>query len=223
VHFTYYHETVLQLRIIMYGGDMKTMSLGSPMVIMVVGGPGAGKSFFARRFAETFGAPLVSEDKIRYTLFGTHTYSRDEQSMVDQVSQLLIDELFISGKTFLLDGGYNARVRRDEMRATAEKNGYRVLTVWVQTDEPTAQRRSVRRREGDTGDTYKQSMTPEQFETLSKAFTPPADSEKAAVVSGKHTYATQAKAVLQRIVASREDLHFDEPGKESASRVFLPR
>ena len=54
---------------------MEALTLSSPMIIEVVGLPGSGKSFFANQFANTFGAALVSQDKIRWTLFAHHTYS----------------------------------------------------------------------------------------------------------------------------------------------------
>ena len=206
---------------------MKTMSLGSPMVILVVGVPGSGKSFFARRFAETFGAPLVSEDKIRYTLFSNHTYEENEQAMVRQVADLMLDELFITGKTIVLDGGYNTKVARTDMTATAKEYGYRTLTVWVQTDEPTARRRAIHRSDKNPGDQFKTSMDDDQFETLGKKFTAPKVDEKdVVVISGKHTYASQAKMVLKKIVEAREDLQ--NPDKavdrgDSPSRAIFIR
>ena len=71
---------------------MEALTLSSPMIIEVVGLPGSGKSFFANQFANTFGAALVSQDKIRWTLFAHHTYSDNENAMVEQVADLLITE-----------------------------------------------------------------------------------------------------------------------------------
>jgi predicted kinase len=179
------------------------------MVIVVVGVPGVGKSFFARRFAETFSAPLVSEDKIRYTLFSNHTYSKNENVMVDQVARLIIDELLVNGKTFILDGGYNTRASRDNIAHLASQYGFRTLIVWVQTDEPTARRRAQNRSLKVAGDQYKQSLTADEWDSLSRAFTSPDIENKeknTVVISGKHTYAAQAKNVLKRIVESRADL-----------------
>jgi len=188
---------------------MKSMSLGGPMVIMVVGGPGVGKSFFAKRFAETFNAPLVSNDKIRYTLFSTHTYSKNENIMVDQVARLILDEILVGGKPIVLDGGYNTRSSREAISQLASQYGFRTLIVWVQTDEGTARRRAENRSVKAPGDQYKQSLTPDQYDALEDAFTEPdiAVREKnTVVISGKHTYGAQAKTVLTKIVESRTDL-----------------
>ncbi len=203
---------------------MKSLSLSSPMVIMVVGLPGAGKSFFARQFAATFGAPLVSDDKIRTMLFANHNYGRDENAMVSQVAGMMTEQLFAAGKTFVLDGGYNAKVARDEMARMANEHGFRTLTIWAQTDEPTCRRRSQKRDSKRDDDRYSQALTPEMFDQLAKKFTQPIVNDSTVVISGKHTYATQARVVLKKIVASRDDLRKPvqtTPRQEKPGRVFV--
>jgi predicted kinase len=198
------------------------------MVIVVVGLPGVGKSFFARRFAETFNAPLVSEDKIRYTLFSNHTYSKNENIMVEQVARLIIDELLVSGKTFILDGGYNSRSSRENITRLATQYGFRTLIVWVQTDEQTASRRAAGRSLKNPGDQYKQSLTTDQYQAIERTFTTPdldLKEKNTVVISGKHTYAAQAKTVLQKIVESRSDLErSDVPinREDSVGRSIFP-
>ncbi len=186
---------------------MEALTLSSPMVVVVVGLPGSGKSFFATQFAKTFGAALVSEDKIRWTLFARHTYSKNENAMVNQVSDLLITELFRTKKTFVLDGGYNTKATRQEIAARARKNGYRVLTIVVQTDEPTSKKRAIKRDGRRTGDIYKQSLSEDQFKTFAKSYEEPTTTGRdVVVISGKHTYGTQARVVLKKMVEAQTGL-----------------
>lgn len=180
---------------------MEALTLSSPMVIIVVGLPGSGKSFFSVQFANTFGAALVSQDKIRWTLFANQTYSDNENAMVGQVANLLITELFRTKKTFVLDGGYNDPNVRHEFIARARRHGYRALTIVVQTDEPTSLRRATKRSDNKPGDMYKQSLTPEQFEQAKAAYLEPnTTADDVVVISGKHTYTTQAKIVLRKMI-----------------------
>ena len=44
---------------------MNNLDLTTPRVIFLVGIPGAGKTFFASRFSEEFGAPFIDLEKIR--------------------------------------------------------------------------------------------------------------------------------------------------------------
>ena len=149
--------------------------------------------------------------------------------MVNQVAKLIIDELFVAGNTFVLDGGYNSRVARDEITAEAARYGFRTLIIWMQTDEPTARRRAQNRSLKVAGDHYKQSLTHEQWDAQVKLFTPP-DVEKkesnSVVISGKHTYAAQAKTVLKKIVEARTDLlQTDRPviREDQSGRSIFPR
>ncbi len=180
---------------------MEALTLSSPMIIEVVGLPGSGKSFFANQFANTFGAALVSQDKIRWTLFAHHTYSDNENAMVEQVADLLITELLRTKKTFVLDGGYNTSAARHTLANVARRHGYRVLTIVVQTDEPTSKRRATKRSEKKPGDRYKQSLTDAQFEQAKSEYEEPSTTAPdVVVISGKHTYNTQAKIVLRKMI-----------------------
>lgn len=182
---------------------MEALSLSSPIIVCVVGLPGSGKSFFANQFANTFGAAIVSRDRIRWTLFAHHTYSDNENAIVDQVSEIMISELLRTQKTFILDGGYDSEQSRRQLAIRAHKNGYRLLTIAVQTDEPTCRRRATKRSDKKEGDEYKQSLSNEQFDEAKKLYNEP-DTTKpdVVVISGKHTYKTQARMVLKKMVDS---------------------
>jgi len=198
--------------------DKATMS--SPLVIVIVGLPGSGKSFFATQFATSLDAALISEDKIRWMLFSHHAYSDNENTVVKQVANMIMSELFKTKKTFVLDGGYNDRVSRTALNATAKKAGYCVLTVVVQTDVPTAKQRSINRNAKKAGDVHKQSLSDGLFESQSKKYQAPLAIDKTAVViSGKHTYSTQARVVLKKIL----ELQGVAPVEQRPAPIVRPR
>jgi predicted kinase len=174
------------------------------MAIVVVGLPGAGKSFFASNFAKTFGAALVSQDKIRWTLFAHHTYSDNENTIVGQVADLLITELLRTGKTFVLDGGYNSQLSRETLAERVSRHGFRILTIVVQVDQPTSKKRALGRNSNKPGDRYKQPLSATQFAAEAEQYEAPTVDKNTVVISGKHTYATQARAVLKKIVETRD-------------------
>lgn len=184
---------------------MDAITLPNPTIIEVVGLPGSGKSFFASQFAETFGAPIVSRDQIRWMLFAHHTYSRDEESMVNQVADMMTGELLKTGKTFVIDGGYNSRTARNQLKTLAKKHNFRVMTVVVQTDEPTARLRSLKRKNNKDIDRFKQPLDSQTFASQVKTYQPPVVDRNHVVISGKHTYNTQARIVLKKIVETQQD------------------
>lgn len=181
-----------------------TTPISQPMIVQVVGPAGSGKSFFARRFSKTFGAPLVSRDRLRWTLFAHHTYSEDEESIVSQVTDVMVDELLKTGKLFILDGGYNRRPARNLIRDKAQKNNYQIFTIIVQTDEPTARNRATHRNQRSADDRYNQSLSVEQYTAQIKAYQPPVVDKNTVVISGKHTYSTQARIVLKKLVEAQK-------------------
>lgn len=169
-----------------------------------MGLPGAGKSFFARQFSETFGAPIVSYDRLRYDLFAEPKYSKDEQDILARVVSYQLGEILKTKQTCILDGEGSARVDRMRIAKIAREAGYSTLIIWVQTDEATAKQRITRRSKQKQEDKYSNTLTPEQYDMFVKKFTPPNHSEAYVVISGKHTYAAQVRAVLKRLAQPRQ-------------------
>jgi predicted kinase len=183
---------------------MKSLSLSRPLVITLIGLPGSGKSFFARQFADMFGAPLVSVDHIRHTISPDSHYNPQEDLLINELAHSQIVELLKTGKTFLIDGGLNHRPSRLAVERLASKNGYGKLTIWVQTDEPTSISRSMRRSDKRPTDALNAPMDSDMFMRYKKQFTVPSPSENVIVISGKHTFATQARVVLKKLVSPRD-------------------
>jgi predicted kinase len=178
---------------------MKPLNLAAPHLIVMVGIPGSGKSFFAEHFASTFNAPYVSFEKIRDELFKSQAGDNDQQVVVSRASSLLLSELLKTGQTIVYEGLTDAASVRQEIAKIARSKNYEPLFVWVQTESLSAKERVTKTIRG------KFSMTVDQFEARLRRFTPPNSSEKAVVISGKHTYPSQLKIVLKRLAEGRVD------------------
>lgn len=179
---------------------MKPLHLSRPHVIAMVGIPGSGKSFFAEHFAETFGAPLISLSRLRTDLFSSPAFSPSEKIVLDKISNHMLDELLKTGQTVVFDGSTDARGERQELAKKARAAGYEPLFVWVQTESAAAKSRAT-----NWSKQKPFSLTSEQFDNALRRFIPPNEAEKAVVVSGKHTYASQLKIVLSRLVVDRAE------------------
>ena len=185
---------------------MKSLSLTRPLVIMMIGLPGAGKSFFARQFAESFNAPLISTDQLRTEIIGEPSYSKDEDVLLDRLATQFAQELFKTKKSFIIDGGCNPRTNRQDIERLAKAKGYGILLIWVQTDGPTCRQRATKRSATREGDLLNVSMTNEAFDNLVKRFTAPSASEPYFVISGKHTFATQLRVILKKLTPARDEV-----------------
>lgn len=164
----------------------------------MVGVPGSGKTFFAEKFAETFNAPYVSDNVIAPLAANATTAA---MLMHHQVSELLKTK-----KSIIIEGGTDSRTERDKLARQAKAAGYNTLLVWVQTDPATAKYRSTKEGKNKPNRT----LSSDEYDRIVKKFTAPLANEKPIVISGKHTYATQARVVLKKLSAPRAEISTHE-------------
>lgn len=191
---------------------MKSLSLSKPHLILMVGIAGAGKSFFAEQFSETFQAPLVSASSIA-TIFGkTALPAKIINALIDQQ----MNQLFKTRQSFIVDGHSETKTERAALMAAARKHGYEVLVIWVQTEPATAKQRSLKAAKTEP---HRVVTTAEEHDAAVRRFSAPHTTEKPIVISGKHTYATQAKMVLRKLAEPRADIsvHTTTPVARRAS------
>ncbi|MDB5176431.1 MAG: hypothetical protein JWN75_99 [Candidatus Saccharibacteria bacterium] len=171
---------------------MKSLQLDKPHILVVVGLPGAGKTFFAKQFSGTFNAPYIDYNHYRQLL--------NNDQLGDQVTGELLDQLFLTRQTIIMDNRGNQRLDRRELTLFAHKKGYEVLYVWVQTEPLTAEQRAVTSKTA--------TMTRREFDERTRQFEILTKGELYLVISGKHTYASQARVVLKKLVGTtRNETH----------------
>lgn len=171
---------------------MKPLDLNSPHLIIMIGIPGSGKTYFAEKFAKTFKAPLISFENL---LTNLSKLSDDKKILIDVVNNIMTNTLLETAKsqrTIIYDGQNNSRLSCDSLVKTAKSLGYEPMFVWVQTDINTAKKRFIKTM------TKKAIADKDDFEKLSKNYSPIDRNKKNfVVISGKHTYSNQLKIVLK--------------------------
>lgn len=190
---------------------MKPLTSASPHAIIMIGIPGSGKSTFADRFADTFQAPIVSQTKYQ-RLYGLSDPEAEE------LRDSILTEYMKTHRTVLIDGGFNAKEKREELVRRLVKAGYRPLIVWVQTDTAEAHRRATKPFPRGSG------LNDALFDTLLDEFEAPGDREKMIVISGKHTYASQLKIILKQLATpdnSQPRVPLSPEQKEAATKVIV--
>lgn len=116
------------------------------------------------------------------------------------MSKVLFETLK-TGKSIVIELANSSRAHRNELAKTLKKAGYLPLLIWVQIDTDSAMSRTYRAH----------GISQAEYQKLLTRFDAPHQSEAALVISGKHTFATQAKATLKRLSAPR-------PAQPSAER-----
>lgn len=184
---------------------MKSLQLEKPHAIIVIGIQGSGKSFFASKFADTFNAPFLDQSFLAAS-------ARDEKA-AQQLMENAVAQTVKTGRSIIIEMSLSTRSERNELSRQLRTNGYVPMYVWVQVDVDTAMNRAYK-VSGIRQDDYRERM---------KRFSAPHATEKALVISGKHTFATQAKAVLKKLSSPRTPTVAPETRRPAARGQIIVR
>ncbi|MBN8852033.1 MAG: hypothetical protein BGO55_26375 [Sphingobacteriales bacterium 50-39] len=135
------------------------------MVILVMGLPGSGKSYFARQLAALTGAEYINSDKVRRVMLEAATYSDKEKWMV--YDEMLRMAVVAAGRDVVLDATFYTQALRMAFTRALEETG-RVAFIEVVADEALIRERLRRpRRDSDANfEVYKEMK--ELWEPLSE-------------------------------------------------------
>ena len=189
-----------------------------PLLVMLYGFPGSGKTFFARQFCESIQAAHVQGDRIRFELFEKPRYDKQENAVITQLMDYMTQEFLNAGVSVVYDTNAMRAVQRHALREMARKSHAQPLLVWLQIDAETAYLRSNKRDRRRSDDKYTSPIDRSAFDSITGHMQNPQSIEEYLVVSGKHTFTTQYTAVLKRLrelnIVSMEDAnsHVVKPG-----------
>jgi gluconate kinase len=149
-----------------------------PRALMVFGAPCSGKTLFAEKFSKKFGLACYDFDKLREK----HNFSHAEILVI-------LEEILKTRQTIIIEGDLNTEKERAEMRRILRDNGYEPTLIWIQTDVATIRSRLKAR--------FKSVNKAKNFyDTAVETIEAPDETEHAIILSGKHTFDTQAKHVV---------------------------
>jgi predicted kinase len=116
-----------------------------PVLLVMVGAPGTGKSHFVRLLSQRVPLRLVQTDRIRRSLAARPTYTQEENRRVFYQAHRQIERLLGAGENVAFDATNLYEGRRRTLYRMAEKSGARLLIVrTVAPDDVVAKRLQVR-------------------------------------------------------------------------------
>lgn len=119
-----------------------------PVLVVMVGLPGTGKSHLTRRLAAQLPIEVVETDEIRWRIASPPTYSREESGRVYQTAHRQIGRYLREGRDVIFDATNLYERGRRTLRRIAEKNGARLLIVQTTAPEQLIENRLRRRKLG---------------------------------------------------------------------------
>jgi predicted kinase len=207
---------------------MKSMqSENTPIVALMHGLPGAGKSAFARQFAEKHGWSHLQADFLRYSLYDDPHYDTAKNRVLYDLMNHELRLLLEHGINVLYDFHLPTIKLRKALREAVEKMGGEVIIFWIQTDPETAALRSAQRDRRKVDDRYNFAMSEQQFQDIARSVRPPSQ-EPTVVISGKHHFKNQTMSVERALYQKTgmklmKKLDIDVTGRFDPIRRMNPR
>lgn len=181
---------------------MDSSSLGAlkPLLVLVIGLPGSGKSFFARQFAENYKFFYIDIGRFEGELEDLGLDRKVISSLAKKLAGATFEEALKSFKHIVLEGAFGSSKEREVFLKKARNSGFETLVVWVQTDTETAAERALKRDKRRQDDKNSMSINDEEFKQEMVNFEKPNPAkESIVVISGKHDFKSQDLIVLKKI------------------------
>ena len=153
-------------------------NISKPRALLVFGAPGSGKTTFSEKFAKKFGLAYYNLGDLKTENGFTH---KNILTILELIAR--------TNKTIILEGELSKQKYREEIRGLLKKAGYEPSLIWIQTDVATIRSRLKLK--------YKNiAKAKEAYEKAVSEIEAPVDEECPIILSGKHTFETQAKHVI---------------------------
>lgn len=120
----------------------------SPVLVVVSGLPGTGKSYFSRRLAQNLPSAILESDALRRQLFRVPDYSAPESQRLFAACHRLIEELLRSGITVIFDATNLVEQHRERLYRICDMLRLRLIIVWVKAPRDVVRQRLQNRRNG---------------------------------------------------------------------------
>ncbi len=145
--------------------------------ILIFGAPCSGKTTFAEKFAQKFGLAYYDYGELA------------EEGFSHEAIMRILELIMRTRQTIVLEGGIDTENERAEVRNLLRKYGYEPSLIWVQTDVATLRMRLKSK--------YRSvAKAKEYFDSVTSSMEAPTDFERPIILSGKHTFETQAKHAI---------------------------
>jgi predicted kinase len=175
------------------------ISLAKPVLVCLYGFPGSGKSYVARNLADAVHIAHVSGDRIRSELFEHPRYDAQENAIITHLMNYMTHEFLNAGVSVVYDTNSLRASQRRTLRDLARTNKADYMLIWLQIDPDTAYARTQDRDRRTADDRFAQPQDENTFDRTLSGMQNPQPGEEYLVISGKHTFATQKNAVVNRL------------------------
>lgn len=174
--------------------------LNKPVLILLYGYPGSGKTFLGRQLSTDISAALINGEQLRAEFFDDPTYTKEENEIVEHLSLYMCEQFLTAGTSVIYDTNSYRTSQRRVLREMAARAKAEILTIWLQLDIESAFTRVATRDRRRADDKYSEPIDRTTFKSIISKMQNPGRNEDYVVVSGKHTYISQKNATYKKLL-----------------------
>lgn len=177
---------------------MSKVQSTKPLLILLYGFPGSGKTYFARQLTSHLQAAHIHGDRIRGELFEQPRYDKEENDVISQLMDYMTEEFLNAGLSVVYDTNAMRASQRRLLRDLARKAHAQPVLVWLQIDPESSFVRLGARDRRRADDKFAGPGDRATFDRIAGGMQNP-HNEEYVVISGKHSFATQLSAIMKRL------------------------
>lgn len=179
---------------------MQKSKKNKPLLYMMLGVPGAGKTSVSEYIADLTKAVHISSDQFRKHMFDSpESITETEHSQIYSMLDYITEQILKSGKSVIYDANLNRYIHRQEKYAICDKVGAEPKLIWVRTDEKVARLRATEQAYLHPGHRPFGNMSLKTFERLFDQMEEPRSDEQAATIIGNNISPDEIKKVIKSI------------------------
>jgi predicted kinase len=171
------------------------------LLIMMLGHPGSGKSYFAKQLAPKMGAVRFNGDNMRVHMFTDPKAAGDRANnpMVFGAIDYAVIEVLRAGYSAIYDAQHNHLAERDRDRRIADEFGAAAIIVWIKTPYEIALHRDTHRAESPDQRRKSDDHMRRSLEMHMKALETPGVGELLITLDGTLPFSQQYKSYTEQL------------------------
>lgn len=193
---------------VFYAGCFILLSM-QPLLVMFLGSPGSGKSYFARRLAEKIQAVRLNGDSMRMALYGSvegiaQQVDRDRDQLNKQTFGAIdyaVAQILAAGHSVVYDAHHNKRSIRAGLEMLAGDYAAVPIVVWVKTPYAVALKRGLEREATADQRRLSEEKMKETMERHMANFDEPVAGEKVITIDGLLGFEEQFASYEQQLMS----------------------
>lgn len=176
--------------------------MGKPLLLMMLGHPGSGKSYFAKQLAPIMHAVRLNGDHMRTAMFDgdmDEIRNRDNNPKVFRAVDYAVEQILKAGHNVIYDAQHNFRRERVKGEQMAKQAGGEAVLVWVKASFDVALKRGMEREEAPDQRRKTDEQMRESLKFHIGNLEEPGPGEKVIVIDGTVSFAEQQRSFNEQL------------------------